>query len=257
MAKEKRDNEYVVVRGTDKNEIVDEVKSAKSYPKRWKNVSIILICMLLLSGTVISCYVGMRRVKAAYQQAEEETYNNIYHTTFEKAEAANHVSNHVLISIGDVQEIARLEVLTVQGSEFVIKNAEEKDKITSWIEVKGVGLYTVDLSMGEFIADSEREYVLVRVPKPVLTEVTILGTDKQFWKDDRIVANGSVQEGVQLSAVQMAEGEIKLEDSMRRSRRFNEESKNAAVRIITSLVQEWNPNIPELQVDVEFIESNA
>lgn len=53
----------------------------------------------------------------------------------------------------------------------------------------------------------------------------------------------------------MSEGRMKLETSMRRSRIFNDASKDAAINMIQSLVQQWNPNVPDLQIEVEFVES--
>lgn len=241
---------------TDREEerkIDSEMKPSMIYKKRQITIILILAVLCLLVGIGVAGSIGMGRLRNAYMKAENEAYNDIYNIAYEKAEAANHVSNYALISVEDVKEISRLEILTVQGSEFVIKNADEKNKIVSWLEVNGTGVFTVNLAMGEFITDSERAYVLVRVPKPALTEVTVSGTGKSFWKDNRLLANGSVKEGVDLSMEQLGEGKIKLENSMRSSRRFHEESQKAAVQIITSLVQGWNPNIPELQVEVEFI----
>jgi hypothetical protein len=53
----------------------------------------------------------------------------------------------------------------------------------------------------------------------------------------------------------MSEGRMKLETSMRQSRIFNDASKDAAINMIQSLVQQWNPNVPDLQIEVEFVES--
>jgi hypothetical protein len=73
---------------------------------------------------------------------------------------------------------------------------------------------------------------------------------------DFLIFNGSVAEGVQLSQNQLKEGRIKLEDAMKQDRRFYDESQKAAVSMIESLVKQWNPSVPDLQVEVEFIESN-
>lgn len=66
-----------------------------------------------------------------------------------------------MISIEAAQEVSRLEVLTVSDSEFVIKDSGKSDPTISWLEVQGIGVFTVDLTACEFIADSERQYVLV------------------------------------------------------------------------------------------------
>lgn len=212
--------------------------------------------ILLVFISIIIVRSGMMYIKDSYQTAEQNTYNSIYQTAFDSAETRNHVSNYAIISVEGIQEVSRLEVLTVSDSKFVIKNADENDKTISWLEVQGTGVYTVDLSVSEFMVDSERGYVLARIPKPVLAECKVSDTGKQFWKDASNIFNGSAADGVHLAQSQMSEGKLILEDAMRQNRRFNEESKKAAVNMVESLVRQLNPNIPDLQVEVEFIEDN-
>lgn len=200
--------------------------------------------VILLLATVLFFALGMRNLKESFHSAEQSAY-----------EARNHVSNYVDISVEHAKEVSRLEVLTVSGSEFVIKNADKTSKITSWLEVQGTGVFTIDLSMGEFIVDSERHHVLVRIPKPMLTECKLSGTGKQFWKDGRIISNGSVAEGVRLSQAQMREGRLALEASMMQNRAFYNAAQEAAKRAVESLIQQWNPNVPDLCVRIEFIEN--
>lgn len=226
----------------------------KSPHQKQKAIQILTPAILLC--TIIFAFLGRGRMVDAYANAEQSTYTAFYKTAYDIAEARNHVSNYVVISVDGAHEVSRLEVLTVNGSEFVIKKADEKDKTTSWIKVQGTGVFTVDLSAGEFITDSQRHHVLVRVPKPMLTECKISGTGKHFFKNGRMLSNGSVADGVRLSQEQMSEGRLKLEDSMKQSRIFHEEAQNGAIRAIESLVQQWNPTIPDLQVTVEFIENS-
>lgn len=213
------------------------------------------ITVALIAASSVLFMGGRHRMEESYQIASQNAYDGIYEAAFQFAEARNHVSNDVNISIGDTKEVSRLEVLAVSGSEYIIKNSDETSKVTSWLEVQGTGIFTVDLAFGEFIVDSDRHYVLVKVPQPELTECTVSGTGKQFWRDGWIIANGSVAEGVRLSQAQLGEGRMKLEESMKQSRRFHEAAQETAIRMIKSLVEEWNPNIPDLQVEVEFIES--
>lgn len=208
---------------------------------------------LLLAGCVVLFVKGRTFMRQSYNQAMENAYNGFYQTAFEISEKQNHVSNYAVINIENVQEISRLEVLEVWDTEFVIKDADKESKITSWLEVQGRGVFTVDLTMGEFITDTERQYVLVRVPKPALTNCTLEKTGKQFWKNSTVF-NGSIAEGVYLSQDQLGEGQRLLEDSMKQSRRFYESARDSAVSMIKSLVKQWNPNLPDLQVEVEFME---
>ena len=221
----------------------------------WKKQLLIVGTVVLLTAAFIMA--GIYLMKRNYNTAKQDTYNGFYQTAYNFAEQQNHVSNYALISVDAAREVSRLEVLSVSDSEFVIKNADKNDRTISWLEVQGTGVFTVDLAAGEFITDPERQYVLVRVPRPVLTECKVSGTGKQFLKRaDFLIFNGSVAEGVQLSQNQLKEGRIKLEDAMRQDRRFYDESQKAAVSMIESLVKQWNPSVPDLQVEVEFIESN-
>lgn len=208
----------------------------------------------LILGTALCILLGFQQIKTNYDETSQAAYEAFYQKAYNAAEARNHVSNEVAISIGNAQTVSRLEVLTVSSSEFVIKNADKQNKITSWLEVTGTGVFTVDLSAGEFIVDEERQYILARIPKPTLTECKVSDTGKQFWKDGRIFKNGSDAEGVKLSQSQMKEGYIKLEDSMKQSRYFHEAAEATAIRMTESLIREWNPNVPLLQVEVQFIE---
>lgn len=212
-----------------------------------------LIVVVLIVVSLMLFMGGRHRMEQAYQIANQNVYDGMYRTAFKFAEARNHVSNDVNILIGDTKEVSRLEVLAVSGSEYIIKNADETSKITSWLEVQGRGIFTVDLASGEFIVDSDRHHVLVKVPQPELTECTVSATGKQFWRNGWIISNGSVADGVRLSQAQLGEGRVKLEESMKQSRKFHEAAQETAIRMIKSLVEEWNPNI-DLQVEVEFIE---
>lgn len=101
-------------------------------------------------------------------------------------------------------KLSRLEVLRDSDSEFVIENAKDNDQnIPSWLEVQGIGVFTADLEAAEFIRDDVRQYVLVRLWKPELTDCTIEGTGKSYWHND--LFNDSVKIDFQLSQHQMCE----------------------------------------------------
>lgn len=229
----------------------------------WKKPSVyisnIVVPVFMILASIVLFFIGMRRMEKAYQAADQDTYDRFYQVAFDHTEAQNHVSNYAVISIEGLQEVSRLEVLSVTGSEFVIKDADEDDKTVSWLEVQGRGVFTVDLSISEYLVDRERRSVFIKIPKPVLTGCTVNGTGKHFWNDGGVFYNffkGSVADGIRLSQAQMGEGRTKLEDSMRKSRTFNEASHKAAINMITELVHQWNPNVPDLRVDVEFMEDN-
>lgn len=220
------------------------------FPPQVINWTVLTLSVLFTLPIIL---FGVNYMKDKYQNARQNAYDEYYQPAYDWAEERNHVSNYVLVSVDGAREVSRLEVLTVNDSVFITKNADKTEKTTSWLEVQGTGVFTVDLSAGEFIVDSERQYVLVRVPNPALTECTASGTGKSFVQNGKFLSNGSIAEGVRLVQAQKKEGQIKLEDAMRQSRYFHEAAQNAAKLSIEAIVKKWNPDVPDLQVEVEFI----
>lgn len=210
------------------------------------------IAIIIISGYFLFLREPSQ-MEAAYNAAKQEAYDKHFQLAFDRSEKKNHVANYAVINIENVRELSRLEVLKVSDTQFVIERPEDNDqKITSWLEVKGIGVFTVDLAMSQFIADSERGYVVARVPWPELTECKVEGTGKQLWKNDW--RNDSVGDGVRLSQKQLGEGQKLLENSMKSNQRFYSAAEESAKWMIRLLVQRWNPQIPDLEVEVEFVD---
>lgn len=172
------------------------------------------------------------------------------------AEARNHVKNRGLISIESIQEKADLEVLKVSDVEY-ITNEKTEDKVTSWLEVPGTGVFTVNLSMGEFIIDDMRHYVLARVPKPEIKtynidinqeKINILAYQNNHWFFD----NGSVDEGESIAQRQLSEAKTKIQEDILSNERYFEIAKSSAESIIKQLIRSLNENIPDIDIEIEF-----
>ena len=232
-----------------------QLKWRPPVPSLW---SIVLAVVILVSGGMLA--------RHHYQAVRDETYNCFYQTAFDLAEQQNHVSNEIAISVTSAKEVSRLEVLRAGDSVYLAKNADETDDMISWVEVQGEGVFTTDLSAAEFICDSPRQHVLVKAPVPILSEFRISDSRTLFLKKDKqfqfpfwfpfigkpTFRNGSVQAGMNLAMDQRNEAYVQLEDSMKQNRYFHESAKDSAVRAIELLVKQWNPDLPDLQVDVEF-----
>lgn len=218
--------------------------------------SAILLSVIL---ALISVNLLTRSTRNAYDTAKAEqsqsVYNSFYERSFRAEEAKHHVANDIAISITSVQEVDRLEVLTVSDVEYVILDKEDnKENITSWLEVPGTGIFTVDLTLGEFTVDSQRQYVHVRVPRPALTDFTIdyANVKQLFWDDD--IFNGSVKAGEDLVQEQIRGGSLLLKQYMTSNRMIYESAADAAKLLVDSLVKQFNPDVPNLTVEVEFID---
>lgn len=191
----------------------------------------------------------------AFEQEVENTYQWFYDTAYESAEKNYHVSNRVNIEIGRVQEMAKLEVLIVPATEYVIEEAgNNSQNIESWIRVKGEGVFTVDLSTGEYIVDAEHKTVLARIPLPVLSDcridsengVEIMHFSNDIWNDD-------FHTGEKLAQSQIAQGQAKIRNSILGNREYNSTAKEFAERLIIQQIKEFNPEIPDLSIEVEFL----
>lgn len=225
-------------------------KFAKLSAKKWKPV---LFVMFLLASFFIY-KDGMKQIQSAYQNSREDVREKFYQAAYDFEEAKHHVSNDIVISIEDIREISKLEVLKVSDTEFIIKKPDKDSAIRSWLEVQGIGVFTVDLMASEFIADFERQYVWVKIPQPVLSQCKVEETGKQFWKNEGL-ANGSIGEGVALAQEQLREGYLCIEEAMKQNRRFYDAAKKSAIQMIEALIRKWNPDLPDLQVEVNFVET--
>lgn len=75
-----------------------------------------------------------------------------------------------------------LLLLQADHVEYVIESKKDNDDgIEVWMEFYGDGIFTVDMKASEFIIDYDRQYVLVRVPRPELTNCRITQANQLFW----------------------------------------------------------------------------
>ena len=191
--------------------------------------------------------------KTASDAERESAYRELYDKYYERAEQEYHVSNRVSISIGNLKETATLEVLQVRDIEYIIEDRSENNKgISSWLEVPGQGVFVVNLQAAEFVVDNERSYVLVRAPYPELTNISI---DSKNVKTLFFDVNGifdSYQDGTALAEKQVKLAEAKIQRELAKNQYFYLNAQDAAVASIQCLVQQLNPEVENLTVEVEF-----
>ena len=221
------------------------------------NICFIISLIMVIVGVVMisnSIRRGAEAANEAYdkskQNAADEAYHKFYQTAFDSAERKYHVANRATIEVEAVREKADLEVLRVSDVEYVIKNTGNTE---AWAEYFGEGVYTVDMRESEFIIDSERQYVLVRVPRPVITNCRITKSNTLFLESTGF-RNGNDAAGVALAEGMRIEGYSMLSNYMKSDTEFYKSAKNSAEIAIESLVKGLNPDLQDLEVDVEFVE---
>ncbi len=189
----------------------------------------------------------------AYNEQKNATYQEKYDTYKNSVDAKFHVSNRVSIYVDNLKEEEKLEVLKVSDVEFIIEDKENNDdNVISWLEVPGEGTFVIDLKAGEYIVDNERAHVLVRVPYPELTNITIdyANVQKILFKDD--IFNGSYGKGEDLARQQLNQAEQLIKKEFTSNQSFYLNAQEAASSTIETLVKQLNPKVENLVVDVEF-----
>ncbi len=219
---------------------------------------IVLLCIAVLL-VVLSVYKGSGAVSLAYETAKDKAISEIsdkfYNLGFEKGEQKYHVSNNATLSIEGIKTAAKLEVLEVSDVEFVaVDENDNEGDITAVLEVPGRGVYTVDLAEAEFVVDKERSYVLVRVPKPELGNCKINYGDvkKLTFKNDKF--NDSIEVGENLAQEMIGNGYLLIQKEFASNARYYSSAEESAENLIENMVKELNPDVENLQVEVEFVE---
>lgn len=247
-----------------------ELHKSDQTPKRNGNNAIIILAVVLAILLCVCVYlvidtisIGTKAVNDAYDEAKSnaisDTYNAFYERSYTDSEKAHHVKNVAAISVGNLREVQKLEVLKVYDVVYNSKEVEN-DKLFSadidaWLEVPGYGVFTVNLHASEFIIDDERQYVLVRVPVPELSTFDIddAGVAMLHYTEN----NGFTEQpkaGVDLAEQQYKEAYIEMQERIRGEQEYVNKAKNATKNVLKTLVTQLNPQLPELVVEIEFME---
>ena len=237
-------------------------KKPKTGKKGPSLISVLLVLTVLFSSASFFLFKGgissgvealNKSYKDMYNTEKKDAYAKLYQSAFDRAKKKYHVQNTMVISINNLEEAQKLEVLKANNIEFITEDKDSNSgKVTAWLEVEGEGTFIIDLRAAEFIVDNERQYVLVRIPKPELTNITIIKTTRRFFADD--LFNGSYSEGVKLLLKQHNEASLQVQKALMSNQYIYGSARNVAVNMMRNMVKQLNPEILKLTVDVEFME---
>ena len=266
----------------------DKIKKASSKnqenpkSKLWQTNRVMMFSIVLSAvflATIIwlwmdSIAVGVSAAADSYgekkEQVEEAVYNTFYQKSYEISEKKHHVSNDIAITIGNLQEQSKLEVLEICDVAYKVTPVKEKefieeiigavqeifsDELESWLEVPANGVFVVDLKSAEFIVDNARQYVLIRVPNPELSEFTIdyAGVNLLYFEDGGLLKK-SAAVGEDMAREMLQSAELELLQEANSNQQYYKNATENAKKILTNLVKQLNPDVPDLLVEVEFIE---
>ena len=222
---------------------------------------VVIVFVLFLSIKIINDSIS-EGVSAAtesfsntYEESRADTYAHYQDMAFELSEKAHHVSNRVSISISGIKEKSALEVLQVSDIVYIItEGGDNANGTTSWLKVYGTGVFTLNLKAAEYIVDEERQFVTVRVPRPVLepSNISIEKAESLYFSENNWKPGNSVGAGEDLALNQLSEAKQRLQEDFEANEQYVKFAESSAQSMLAALLKGINPNAENLQVSVEF-----
>lgn len=257
-----------------KEQVKKEEKSKSVKKRKKKRPSITLILTLstivLFFLTIFVIRTGVKNggrtladtFNENYETKRQETNTIITDFWSKKVEEANKITNEQAISITGIKEKADLEVLMVSDVVFEIENKEDnKYHLTRWVQIPGTCVYTVNLKASEFVTDTVRNTVTVRIPHIISnTHVNEDKIEVLFYKDDSDLFASTfskaeiVKAGNDLVDRQLRDGYIEIRRKFQENPEYEKEAKESAIKVVEKLIKDLNPENETLQVFVEFAE---
>lgn len=229
-----------------------------------------LICFLGLILLAFCTFIlGIQGTyHSAKDTAKQETEESFYNAVFELSESAHHLSNDITIQIQGITEIRNLEVLNVFLTDYQVWPEQETSggvldivvdpligDAEAWIRFDGIGIFTVSLQNADFILEEQRKSVLVRVPSPVMERVLIQqDEDDVLYTSDAGLFNNASDTGQQLVLSLTQKAQQDMTAKARSNPEYYAQAKASAEKTITQLIKNLNPDLPDLTVEVEFID---
>ena len=222
---------------------------------------VVIICLTVVFAGV-SAYLfsatvakGIAAANDAYSSSRVDTEKSVYQMFYDAAEARYHVRNEEAISVDNIREKANLEVLKVCDVEYIIQEGDKNNKgITSWLEVPGEGMFTVDLETSEFIVDNQHRHITARIPNPVLSECRVIYQDVVTLEFKNNAFHDSIRDGEDLAKKQLNEAYMKIMTEFTSNPKFFLAARSSAEKMVVNLIKSVNPDIPDLTVEVDFID---
>ena len=189
----------------------------------------IIICLFTISNNA-------KKAKKTFSDTVADISETMSSGVYDYAEQKYHVSNEIAVQINNIVESSKLEVLTATDTEFITNETDEKGNITSWLQVDGEAVFTVDLSAAEYIYDADRNTITVVVPYPEVTSCRLTRGENLLFENNSFIRNGSYKEGQNLALRQFHAGYLKLLNYFSTNSKLRESARNSSELLIKNLV---------------------
>ena len=189
---------------------------------------------------------------AAYQTAKEAqtplTYEEFYLAALEQYKTKNDVNTAVSADYGS----GKLEVMKICDSVCIPQSSLEDEESSLTLVIPFNGVYTIDLSLAEFITDQERGIVTVRVPYPEIADFKVEYENAKLLDDSGITVTLGKTTTPELARGEFEEKNIDLREQISENKIFTENAAETARRKIISTLMALNP-YEDIITEVEFI----
>ena len=217
---------------------------------------IILCCVFTVQYSLTSgVSESINSFHDTFINTQADTYDTYHDIAFSIAESSHHIHNDVIINIIDVKKEPKLEALRVSDIVYICTDkGETASKTQSWIKVYGSGVFTVNLNAAEFVTDASRQHILIRVPKPILTSdnIKIDSYENLLFSENTWNRDNSVHSGRSLAQDQLREAMQRMQDDYRANEQYSKMAETSAKSMLSAIIKSLNPDIANLQVDVEY-----
>lgn len=238
----------------------------KNSGKRLKILAVILIIICIAGSGLLFFLFGINAKKSCadsfstvYDETKRKTYDQFKQKAFDYFEEQNHVSNQATLTIGNIKEENSLEVLSVSDSWVKISEPDQDaDKTTRWVEFNATGVYTVDMSVSEFIIDDYNNYILVKLKTPQLSHIALdnAHTKAYLYKYEKgfFELNGDYDSGVKMMLNDRAEALDKLTEQLESNDANLARAKTSTENLIRSFIKNVNPgmNLKDSNIQIIF-----
>lgn len=216
--------------------------------------------ILILLGSCSKAKTSSKKAfSSVYNDTKLQTYNNFKQKAFDYFEEQNHVSNQAKLTIGNIKEENSLEVLSVSDSWVKISDPDEdEDRTTRWVEFNATGVYTVDMSVSEFIIDDYNNYIFVKLKTPQLSHIALDNNTKAYlykYKKGFVELNGDYDSGVRMMLDDRAEALDKLTEQLENNDANLALAKSSTENLIRTFIKNINQdmNLKDSNIQIEFI----
>lgn len=220
----------------------------------------IILWFSLLLVLAYSLITLKNEYSAAFEKAvdksSEEVYENFREKAYDYFEKENHVSNSASLTIGNIKEQNSLEVLSVSDNWIKVSEPDDdSDKTTRWVEFNATGVYTVDMSVSEFIIDDYNNFVMVRLKTPQLNHIALSADPKVYlykYKKELFKVNGDYDSGVVKLLDDRAEALSELTNQLENNEDNFMLAKQSAEKLIRTFIINANPEISLKDSDIQI-----